>query len=258
MQSVPPAAALALPVLCRAVSLTDPQNRPPRGAVIVVAIGLLACLAAALLSNEDLLGAAQLEWTQSQEIADSRPVEVPGGGGEMRLTEGQLRVTEPNFAGYKLYRVSQVLEIGAGTQVGQARIKCTTTVPQNVIVAKTTERRAAFPLSTSDEAKLQKQEVKENLLFEFNARGSALSLLEYEDVFDKYTNIDGVKVEWPPFHPGREEWVWFLPAGQPDKDIELGFVSVWRTRKAPAASNTCTLTSDAGTATVRTGGAVSG
>ncbi len=240
------------------MSLKDPQSRPPRGAVIVVAVGLLACLAAALLTNEDLLGAAQLEWTQTREIPDSKRVEVPGGGGEMRLSQGQLRVTEPNFAGYKLYRVSQVLEIGAGTQVGQARIKCTTTVPKNVIVAKTTERRAAFPLSTSDEAKLQKQEVKENLLFEFNARGSALSLLEYEDVFDEYTNIDGVKVEWPPFHPGREEWVWFLPKGQPEEDIELGFVSVWRTRKAPAASNTCTLTSEAGTATVRTGAAVSG
>jgi hypothetical protein len=258
MQSVPPAAAWARPILCRAVSQRDPQNRLPRGAAIVVAVGLLACLAAALLSNEDLLGAAQLEWTQDQEMPDSKPTEVPGGGGEMRLTSGQLRVTEPNFAGYKLYRVSQVLEIEAGTEIGKGRIKCTTTVPKNVIVAKTTERRAAFPLSTSDEAKLQKQEVKENLLLEFNARGSELSLLEYEDAFDAYTNIDGVKVEWPPFHPGREEWVWFLPSGQPDETVKLGFASIWRTRKAPAAGNSCTLVTGAGTATVKSGAAVSG
>jgi hypothetical protein len=226
--------------------------------LIVIAVGLLASLAAAALANEDLVGAANLEWTSTREFPDSKPAEVPGGGGSMQLVSGQLRATEPNFAGYKLFRVSSVLRIDAGTPVGQARIKCTTLVPKNVIVAKTTERRAAFPLSTSDEAKLQKQEVKEKLLLEFNARGSALSVLEYEDVFDVYTNVDGVKVEWPPFHPGREEWVWFLPAGQPEQDLELGFASVWRTRKEPAAGNTCTLTTGAGSATVRNGDPIAG
>lgn len=212
-----------------------------------------------MLANENLVGAARLEWTQDRELPDPKPAEVPGGGGEMRLTGGKLRVTEPNFAGYKLYRVSQVLEIDAGTQIGQGRIRCITRVPSDVIVAKTTApRRAAFPLSTSDEAKLQKQEVKENLLLQFSARGSALSLLEYEDVFGTYTSIDGVKVEWPPFHPGREEWIWFLPAGRPQRDVRLGFASVWRTRKTPAARNTCTLTTDAGTATVRSGAAIGG
>jgi len=240
------------------VSPADPQTRPPRGALAVIAVGLLASLAAALLTNTDLVGAAQLEWTATREIPDSKPAEVPGGGGEMQLVDSQLRATEPNFAGYKLFRVSTVLEINAGTPVGQARIKCTTLVPKNVIVAKTPERRAAFPLSTSDEAKLQKQEVKENLLLEFNARGSALSLLEYEDAFSEYTNVDGVKVEWPPFHPGREEWVWFLPAGQPQEPLRLGFASVWRTRKEPAASNTCTLTTGGGSATVRGGDAIAG
>jgi hypothetical protein len=236
------------------VSSADPKTRPPRGAIIVVAVGLLACLAAALLSNEDLVGAAALEWTATREFEDSKPAEVPGGSGSMRLLDGELRATEPNFAGYKVYRVSNVLEIDAGSPVGHGRIKCTTTVPKNVIVAKTTERRAAFPLSTSDEAKLQKQEVKEKLLLEFNARGSALSVLEYEDVFDEYTSIDGVKVEWPPFHPGREEWVWFLPGGQPQETVKLGFASVWRTREQqPAAHNTCTLITGAGSATVSSG-----
>lgn len=217
----------------------------------MIAVGLFACLAAAVLANENLLGAARLEWTKSKEMPDAKPVEVPGGGGEFRLVDSEIRATETNFANYKLFRVSSVMEIDAGTAVGQARIHCTTRVPKQVIVAKTTERRAAFPLSTSDEAKLQKQEVKENLLLEFNARGSALSLLEYDDVFDLYTNVDGVKVEWPEFHPGREEWIWFLPAGQPEETIRLGFASIWRTREIPAASNTCTLTTEAGEVTVR-------
>jgi hypothetical protein len=248
----------AASILCCPVSSPDPQTRPPRGALIVVAVGLLASLAAALLTNEDLVGAATLEWTSSSDVPDSKPIEIPGSGMTMRLVDAQLRATEPNFAGYKLYRSSSVLEIDAGAPVGHGRIHCTTRVPKRVIVAKTTQRRAAFPVSTSDEAKLQKQEVKENLLLEFNARGSELALLEFEDAFDDYTNVDGVKVEWPPFHPGREEWRWFLPAGQPAEPLRLGFASVWRTRETPAAQTTCTLTTDAGSATVRTGATLAG
>lgn len=213
-------------------------------------MGLLASLAAALLANENLVGAAQLQWTQSGDLPDSRPAQVPGGVAEMRLVDSQIRASEPNFAGFKVYRVSAVLEIGPGAPIGQARIECTTTVPKRVIVAKTTARRAAFPLSTSDEAKLQKQDVKEKLLLEFSARGSSLSVLEYDDVFDKYTNIDGVKVEWPPFRPGREVWRWFLPEGKPEQAVRLGFASVWRTRGAPAAGNSCTLANGSGSATV--------
>ena len=45
-------------------------NRPPRGAVIVVAVGLFATLAAAALANENLSGeAAQLEWVQTKDPA---------------------------------------------------------------------------------------------------------------------------------------------------------------------------------------------
>lgn len=248
----------AASILCCPVSSPDPQTRPPRGALIVVAVGLIASLAAVILTNEDLVGAASLEWTASTDIPDSKAAEVPGGDGSMRLVDGQLRVTEPNFAGYKLYRVSTVIAIDAGAAVGQGRIKCTTRVPKNVIVAKTTQRRAAFPVSTSDEAKLQKQEVKENLLLEFNARGSALSLLEYEDAFKDYTNVNGVKVEWPPFHPGREEWRWFLPAGKPEEQLKLSFASIWRTRETPSAANICTLTTESGTVTVKNSASLPG
>ena len=54
--------------------------RPPRGALIVVAVGLLACVAAALLATDRGSGeAAHLEWVQSAPFADSKPVSVPGG-----------------------------------------------------------------------------------------------------------------------------------------------------------------------------------
>lgn len=225
-------------------------SRPPRGALVVVAVGLLASLVAALLANANLIGSAQLEWTSGGSIPDSRAVALPGSEAKVRLVEGKLRASEPNFANFKLYRVSSVLQIDAGAPLGRARVECVTRVPRHVTIATTTVRRAAFPLSTSDEAKLQKQEVKDNLLLQFSARGSSLSVLEFGDVFEKYTNIEGVKVEWPPFHPSREVWRWFLPEGRPGKAVRLGFASVWRTREAPQAANSCTVKTAGGSATV--------
>ena len=52
---------------CRADGDADSRPGPPRGALIVVAVGLLACVAAALLSTDKASGeAAQLEWVQKK------------------------------------------------------------------------------------------------------------------------------------------------------------------------------------------------
>src|SRR4051812_19796614 len=61
---------------CRAVRLpprsSDPQDdKPPRGALFVVAIGLVACVVAALATVGKGEGeSAQLEWVQSGTAAD--------------------------------------------------------------------------------------------------------------------------------------------------------------------------------------------
>ena len=54
-------------------------DRPPRGALIVIAIGLIATVAAAALANENLSGdAAQLEWMQTEDLPDSKAGGGPG------------------------------------------------------------------------------------------------------------------------------------------------------------------------------------
>src|SRR3954447_2993000 len=99
------------------------DSRPPRGALIVVAVGLIATLAAAALANENLSGdAAQLEWAQLREVPDSKPAAIPGGRGEMRITDAGLRATGTNVSGYSLFRSAAVLRIDAGAPVGGARI----------------------------------------------------------------------------------------------------------------------------------------
>ncbi len=233
----------------------QPQaTRPPRGALIVIAVGLLACVAAALLTTDRSGGsAAQLEWAQKSPLADSQAVAVPGGGGQIRLTEAGIRATGTNVSGYELYRVAAVLEVGAGSPVGGARIRCSMRTPGGTEVAQTPASRASYPRSSEE---LVKQGVPENVLVEFTSNGSGLAVVAFGDAFKRFANERGIKLAWPAYRVGRERWEWFLPSGPPSKPLELGFAAVWKTTAVPAAHIACTLTTSAGSATVSTGGAL--
>lgn len=227
----------------------------PRGALLVVAVGLLACLAAAVLSTDKSSGSAtDLEWVQKAPLPDSKAVPVPGSGGEMRLTEAGIRATGTNVSGYSLYRVAAMLEIDAGSPVGGGRIRCAIQAPRDTEVAQTPGSRASYPRSSED---LFAQEVPEVMLAEFSSHGAALAVLEFEDLFAAgFSSERGLKVEWPPYQIGKERWEWFLPPGQPEKRLELPFASVWKTTAIPSAKIACTLTTSAGEATVKTAGAL--
>jgi hypothetical protein len=242
------------------VSEAPLDNGVPRGALIVVAVGLLACVAAALLATDKSSGAAaQLEWVQEKPLPDSRPVSVPGGGGQMRLTEAGIRATGTNTSGYSLYRVAAVLRIDAGAPVGGARILCSMRAPGRTEVAQTPGSRASYPRSSEE---LIKQGVTDNVLVEFASNGTDLAVVEFGDVFEigangeSFADERGIKLEWPAYRVGREQWEWFLPPGPPAQPLELGFASIWRTTAIPAAKIACTLTASAGEATVRTAGAL--
>lgn len=231
------------------------HNRLPRGALIVVAVGLLACVAAALLATDKAGGtAADLEWVQRKPLPDSKAVPVPGGGGEMQLVDSGIRSTGVNVSGYSLYRVASVLEIDAGAPIGSGRIRCAIEAPNRTEVAQTPGSRASYPRSSED---LFAQEVPEVVLAEFSSSGAALAVLEFEDLFnDGFSSVRGLKVEWPVYEVGRERWDWFLPPGKPKVDLVLPFASVWKTTAVPAATIACTLMTGAGEATVRTAGAL--
>jgi hypothetical protein len=227
-------------------------NRPPRGAVIVVAVGLFATLAAAVLANENLSGdAAQLEWVQTKALPDSKPAPVPGGGGMMQLTDAGLKATGTNISGYVLFRSAATLRIDAGAPVGSARILCSMHAPGGTEVAQTPALRASYPRSSDD---LIEQPAYEVSLVEFSSHGSALAVVEIEDLPDAYATEPGIKLEWPTYKVGLERWRWFLPPGPPEKDLVLPFTTIWKATKVPAVDIACTLTTSAGGATVETSG----
>jgi hypothetical protein len=239
------------------VSNEVPQedNGIPRGAMIVIAIGLLACLAAAALATDKSSGAAaNLEWVETAKIPDSKVVEVPGGGGEMRLERGQIAATGTNVSGYSLFRVATTLRIDGGSPVGDAQILCVTKGgPRSEISRSSGGLRALYPRSSEDG--IYSQPVPEVLLLDFSARGGELVVVEGEDLrIPSFTSERGVKLEWPEYEEGVERLKYFIAGGKPKNDLVLPFYSVWKSTAVPSAKISCTVTTSAGKTTVRTAG----
>lgn len=232
-----------------------PDNRIPRGALIVVAVGLLACLAAAVLSTDKSAGSTtDVEWVEEGPMADSKTVALPDASGKMRLEDGLFKATGTNISGYELYRVSTALRIDAGSRVGSARISCSMTVPVGTEVAQTPGSRASYPRSSDQ---LYEQELPEVVRAEFSSKGAEYAALDFTDLFQNgYSSERGVKLEWPEYGERNEGWQWFLPAGPPKDDLVLPFASVWKTTTLPSAKVACTVTTAAGKTTVRTEGSL--
>jgi hypothetical protein len=231
------------------------ETRPPRGAIAVIVIGLIATLAAALLSTESAGGSSvEIEWVGQAQIPDSRAATIPGGG-SMRLGDAELRSTEDNVEGERIFRVNAVLAITAGAAVGQARVRCRMR-GGSAELGRTVNSRGAFPRS-SGEYNLTKQEVPGSVGIRFPVRGAEYASLEFEDAFPAFTDLPGVVVSWAPSRTASQEWQWGLPKGRPAKPLELGFASFWRTSHPPATQISCSVTNSSGTVAVRTDGGLS-
>ncbi|HVS99245.1 MAG TPA: hypothetical protein VHE08_01880 [Solirubrobacterales bacterium] len=236
------------------------SDRIPRGAIAVVVIGIVATIAAALLSSGKGGGeAAHLEFVQKRAIPDSRPVAVPGSSSaHMQLVEGKIEATGANVAGYMLFRVLTTLKIDEGAPVGGGRILCSihATGSSTEIAQSSGGLRMLYPRSSEDG--IYGQPVPETVLAQFSSHGYELAELEevFEDLPARWTTIKGVKLEWPEYEVGTEHLKYFLPEGKAKATIELPFYSIWRGTKPPAAQIACRLEVSAGTATAETAGSL--
>jgi hypothetical protein len=232
------------------------KSRPPRGALVVVAIGLIATFAAALLTADASGGSSvEVEWVARSPLPDSPAVAIPGGG-SMRLEDGGLRASEDNIEGERIFRATSVLRIAPGSAVGQARVRCRMS-GGGAELGRTVNSRGAFPRS-SGEYNLTKQEVPESVGVRLPIQGAEYASLEMGDAFETFTDLPGVVVSWLPHRTYSQEWQWGLPEGRPPAPLELGFASFWRTAGKLAARASCTVETDAGVAAVKTAGELAG
>jgi hypothetical protein len=231
---------------------------PPRGALGVVAVGLLATVAAALLSTNKPIGSAVLEWEAKAPMPDSKHVAIPGGGG-MQLSDAGIRATEANGSGYRLFRVASLLTIDRGSAVGSGRLHCIARAPgRQAELARTPNSRAAYPRSSSESDLMKQGEVPKEVDVALNVHGAEFAAVQLGDAFPAYTSIRGIVVNWAPYQVGKQEWRWALPKGRPAKPIELGFASIWRTSRIPELDVSCVAETSKGSAEVSTTGALKG
>jgi hypothetical protein len=232
------------------------NSRPPRGALVVVAIGLIATVAAALLATDEAGGSSvEIEWAAHAQLPDSRPATIPAGG-SMRLQDGGLRASEDNIEGERIFRVTSVLHVDSGAAVGQARVRCRMS-GGGAELARTVNSRGAFPRS-SGEYNLTKQDVPESVGVRLPIQGAEYASLELGDAFEAFTGLPGVVVSWLPHRTYSQEWQWGLPKGRPQEPLDLAFASFWRTAGKLDAQVSCTVETDAGKASVRTAGELKG
>lgn len=231
------------------------DSKIPRGVLAVIGVGLLACIAAALLTTGKGSGeAANLEWVQTGKIPSSKPVAVPGATQSMQLVEGRMRASGTNVSGYSLFQVATKLRIGADAPIGGARIVCSVHGGRGSEIAQSSGGlRATYPRSS--EAGIYGQEVPEVILLDFSSHGSELAVLEVLEEPARFTTAQGVKLEWPAYEVGTEHLKYFL-TDKPEGVFELPFFTVWKSTSVPKAQVACTLETSAGKATVRTAGSL--
>jgi hypothetical protein len=226
----------------------------PLGALVAVAIGLLATAAAHSLADEDLITGQRLDWERQAEIPDSRPDRL-GRDGEVRIVNAGISATRANTSGYSIFRIEGVLRVDPGAARRRIDADCTTHVPEGVIIARTPGRRASFPQPSED---LARQDVPEIVILRFNAKGSDTNGVELTDAFENYTDAGDALVEWSTYRQGRHTWEYVLRGGEADGPMRVSFASMWRTTTTPAGGRiSCVVTEvGRGPARVETGGSL--
>jgi hypothetical protein len=227
----------------------------PRGAIAVVVVGLIATLAAAVLSGSGGGGAAaHLEWVVQHRLPDSKKVGVPGNASaKMQLIDAKLQSTGTNVAGYALFRVLATAKIDDGVKLEEgSKLLCSTHT--GVLIAQSTGGlRMTYPRKFETGAYTHL--VDEEVLAQFASHGTGSAILVTgEDLPPRYTTVRGVKTDWPEYEFGTETIEYLLPHGKPKAAIELPFYTIWKSTRRPSATISCELTSPAGNAKVETSG----
>jgi hypothetical protein len=229
------------------------RERPPRGAIVIVAIGLVACVVAVLATTDKGSGGfAYLEWVQKTKLPDSKAVAVPGGTEKMQLVDGFIRSTGTNVSGYNAFQVATELRIGAEAPIADSHIICTIHGGPGAEIGRSQGGlRTLYPRSSDG---IYTQPGPETVVLDFSSHGTEFAALDVSDLPQKWTTERGIKLDWPEYEPGTEHLNYFNAGGKPKQELVLPFDAIWRSTKPPAASVACTVKTSAGKATVETAG----
>ncbi|HTU14151.1 MAG TPA: hypothetical protein VMF31_03045 [Solirubrobacterales bacterium] len=220
---------------------TKNPDRIPRGALVVVAIGLIATLGVLGLDRLGGGTSAELEWTTVEEVKTPPKAAVGPGGVSMDRTT--ISAIGQNGGGEAIYRIAGAITVDSGGKQTPVQVRCDIeSLDPDSEIARTPKRRAAWP-RPSDE--LQAQEVPESAVVKFNAVGNDVLGLPMRDVVRRYTNtLSSSLVDWDGYDPRIQNWVWDMRDGTGPSPAVLGYVVIFKSAEKPDASLKCVTKMD--------------
>jgi hypothetical protein len=198
------------------------DSPPPRGAVVVVAVGLLVSIAAVLLSRDPGGVGEDVPFKSEDELTDSRPVEL-GERGSVRIVDGVISVTADNDFGERLYKVEASSTSRAAPGDDIASVRCQFKFPEGVHIGQSDGRRAAFPRPLADTAD---DAIKEGASVEFETDDAAQAGIVLRNAFFKYVTGGDPSVSWPNLAEGQHVWLWRYEKPVPATRDNFAFVLV--------------------------------
>jgi hypothetical protein len=224
---------------------------PPRGAVVVVAVGLLVTLAAVLLSRTPGASGTDVPYQAHSDLPGSPTVRF-GNGGNTQIVGGRLSKTAADATtGERLFTIETSLRVRAGAGAKITSVRCQLRLPKGVHMGQSEGRRAAFPrplANTADDA------IKDGVPVDFLNGGTEQAGVTLRNVFFKYVLGGDPSVGWPSQTAGQHVWLWKYP--KPVTRTRDNFAAILVTRGGQTVRLECNPEAKSGTAiqraTVRT------
>jgi hypothetical protein len=190
---------------------------PPRGAVVVVAIGLLVTFAAIALSKDPGGSGEDVGLENEKTFADSPTVTLPGGG-NAKIVDGAVTDSTANEQKERIHRIEASLRVRAGAPLLIDQIRCQITYPKGVELGLSDGRDAAFPRPLEDTAD---DAIKEAASVDFDTEESSKAAVPLRNKFFKYVVGGNPSVSWPSLAEGQNAWLWRY--SKPVKQTRVNF-----------------------------------
>ena len=198
------------------------DSPPPRGAVVVVGVGLLVTVAAILLSRDPGGVGEDIPFKAENELPDSPEVSL-GDGGDVRIIDSVISITADNDFGERLYKIEASLRADAESSAGIASVRCQVRLPEGLHMGQSDGRRAAFPRPLADTAD---DAIKEGASVEFETDDAAQAGIVLRNAFFKYVIGGDPSLSWPNLAEGQHVWLWRYSKPVPDTRVNFAFVLV--------------------------------
>lgn len=220
---------------------TDSESRSdgriPRGAIVVVIVGLVASLGIFGISKMPGGSSAELGWDVIESVPTPQQKQL-GERGSFRLARTSISAIAPNANDELVYRVSGVVTIDSGGRFPTAvRCDVSTANGGEAMIARTPNLRAAWPRPSDI---LQKQEVPESSVVKFHASGASVLGLPIRDVFRRYTDSAApTVVSWDGYEEKVHNWIWMMERGTGSGAATLGYSVIFKTGEQPEGLIDC-------------------